>query len=208
MGNKENIEHRILEGAKELFAKYGFNRVKTDDIATELGISKRTIYEHFPSKEALFEEVMNIELFAAKNKLDEIIHRIDTEQHVNLIKELQNLLNLSSTSRVTFTKEFYDDMKKFTPDLWKRIIDFREEMMRKHFSKLAKYGKQKGYFKEDVNEDVVFLIHIYIFQNILDPAVLAELPMTAKETINSIYNILFTGILTDEGRIEFEKGKK
>lgn len=207
MSNKVEIKNRIIDVAKELFAKYGFNRVKTDDLANSLGISKRTIYEYFPSKETLFEEVINSDLNETKSKLDEIVNRIDNDENVNLIEELENLLDLSSTSSCNFTNEFFEDIKKYTPQLWRKIISFREEQMKANFSKIAAFGKNKGYFKNYVNEDVVFLMHNYIFQNLLDPHILATLPLTARDTIRIIYDILFTGVLTENGRNDYEKRK-
>jgi len=208
MSNKEEIKNRILEGAKDLFAKYGYNRVKTDDIANQLGISKRTIYEHFPSKESLFEELINMELQATKSKLDAIVRRIEIDEKVNLIEELQNLLDLSSSASCNFTREFFEDVKKYTPQAWKKMISFREEQMKVNFSKIAMFGKDKGYFKDYINDDVVFLMHNYIFQNMLDPHILATLPLTARDAVRIIYDILFTGVLTDKGRHDYEKTKK
>ncbi|MCL5992136.1 MAG: TetR/AcrR family transcriptional regulator [Bacteroidetes bacterium] len=200
MSNKEEIKQRILEGAKDLFAKYGFNRVKTDDLANQLGISKRTIYEHFPSKESLFEEVINLELQETKSKLDAIVYRIEHEEKVNFIEELQNLLDLSLSSSYTFSKEFFGDVKKYIPHAWKKIICFDEELKKANTSKIAEYGKRQGYFKDDINYDVVFLMHDFIFQNMLDPNILATLPLTARDAVRIIYDVMFTGVLTDKGR--------
>jgi len=52
-----NIKDRIKQSAKEKFCYYGFKNVRTDDLAKSVGISKKTLYEHYASKEALFEEI-------------------------------------------------------------------------------------------------------------------------------------------------------
>jgi hypothetical protein len=148
-----------------------------------------------------------MELQETKNKLDAIVNRIDKDENVNLIGELQNLLNLSSSASCTFTKEFFEDVKKYTPQSWKKMISFREEQMKVNFYKIALYGKKRGYFKDYINDDIVFLMHNYIFQNMLDPQILATLPLTASDAIKIIYDIMFTGVLTDKGRHDYEKTK-
>jgi len=48
---------RILEAAEECFARYGFQKTSMEDIAREAGLSRRSVYRHFPDKSALFNEV-------------------------------------------------------------------------------------------------------------------------------------------------------
>ena len=53
------MEEKILQIAQKLFLTYGFKTVTMDDIATELSISKKTIYNFFPNKNKLVEVVAN-----------------------------------------------------------------------------------------------------------------------------------------------------
>ncbi len=50
---KEEIEERILETADRLFYRQGIRAIGVDTVADEIGISKRTLYNHYPSKDAL-----------------------------------------------------------------------------------------------------------------------------------------------------------
>jgi len=50
---KEQIEERILETADRLFYRQGIRAIGVDTVAGEIGISKRTLYNHYPSKDAL-----------------------------------------------------------------------------------------------------------------------------------------------------------
>ena len=53
------MEEKILQIAQKLFLTYGFKTVTMDDIATELSISKKTIYNFFPNKNKLVDIVEN-----------------------------------------------------------------------------------------------------------------------------------------------------
>ena len=50
---------RILEGAYKLFRRRGYSRVTMDDIAAEAGLTKRTLYHHFNSKDQLLASVLD-----------------------------------------------------------------------------------------------------------------------------------------------------
>ena len=50
---------QILDGARRVFLRDGFAGASTDDIAAEAGVSKRTLYAYYPSKEDLFVDVLS-----------------------------------------------------------------------------------------------------------------------------------------------------
>ncbi|MFX7878868.1 helix-turn-helix domain-containing protein, partial [Acinetobacter baumannii] len=56
------IEERILYKAHEMFMRYGIRSVSMDEIASQLGVSKKTIYQYYTDKDALVEGVIGIEI--------------------------------------------------------------------------------------------------------------------------------------------------
>jgi AcrR family transcriptional regulator len=78
-GQSQKKLERILEKSEELFWKFGYNAISMDQIAAESGVSKMTIYKHFPSKEDLFLETIknNIE-YHMNAILEEIRHKFHT----------------------------------------------------------------------------------------------------------------------------------
>lgn len=81
---------RILEAAGACFARYGFQKTAMEDIAREAGLSRRSVYRHFPDKSALFREVV-----AARTRihLDEIIRRTaEVEGLSDQIEEVARLM--------------------------------------------------------------------------------------------------------------------
>jgi AcrR family transcriptional regulator len=53
------ISIRIIESAEEMFFRYGIKSITMDDIAKQLGMSKKTIYQHFSDKDKLVESLIN-----------------------------------------------------------------------------------------------------------------------------------------------------
>src|SRR6476659_11131852 len=67
-----SIRQRIVEAARAHFFSHGFRRVTMDDLADELGVSKKTLYAHFPSKIALLEAVLADKFASVEARLKEV----------------------------------------------------------------------------------------------------------------------------------------
>lgn len=82
---------RIFEAAQECFARYGFQKTSMEDIAREAGLSRRSVYRHFPDKAALFNEVAETR---TRIFLDEIVRRTSTLSSLSAqIEEVARLTN-------------------------------------------------------------------------------------------------------------------
>jgi|DewCreStandDraft_4_1066084.scaffolds.fasta_scaffold00022_35 AcrR family transcriptional regulator len=206
--NKENkIKRRIIESAQNLFTKFGYSNVTMDGISKEIGISKRTLYTYFKSKEALLEDTVNNLLEDARIRVENIINRFYDGSKVDYFEQLKHLWDLMVEYVQIFTKDFQIDLKKSLPHIWKKINDFKDNQFKYSFSKVYKYAVENHYFKQDVDENILLLVHYNSLSAILQPEVLAELPFTTKEVIRKVYDIILTGIYTDESRKEYEKRK-
>ncbi len=82
---------RILAAAEVCFARYGFQKTSMEDIAREAGLSRRSVYRHFPDKAALFREVITAR---TRIYLDEIVRRTDEVSGLSAqIEEVARLTN-------------------------------------------------------------------------------------------------------------------
>ncbi len=192
-------KNKILYGAREQFLKFGYSNVTTDSLVKELGISKRTLYENFSSKEVLFEEMINLMLDELTQKINAIILKMENPV-CNIINELKNLWALYSDSSTSITKELFEDIKKVNPKIFQKIEEFRSQQMGKNFDKIVELGKNRSVFRSDINYNIVFLVHFHSVQNILKPEILYQLPLSCTDVISEIYDILLKGVLTNKGR--------
>src|SRR5215211_9244620 len=67
-----SVRQRIVDAARSHFFSHGFRSVTMDDLAEELGISKKTLYAYFPGKFDLFEAVLAEKLKGVKKTLKEV----------------------------------------------------------------------------------------------------------------------------------------
>lgn len=193
------LKDKILFTSIELFRTLGIKSVSTDMIAMECGISKKTLYEVFKSKEELIEAIIQWSL----NQMDEfwkvVIDRIENDPNADFIEIFHQLMQKVNILITIITRPFLVDLKRFYPALWSNIREFRRNKMSMYFGTLFEFGQKSGYVRKDVDVKLSFYIHVFVLDNILTPEVISELSMNTDEILDNIFKILFTGLLTEKG---------
>ena len=202
-----DIKKQILEKAKLEFAKYGYSNVKTDTIAQLVGISKKTLYNYFNSKEELLVTILDNELQRIKSLIKSLINDLETNEF-DFIEILIRLWNIMSDSSSLLTKEFFEDISKSLPKQWEKLENFRKDQMKLNFGRIHTIGVQKGYVKSNINKDILYLIFYNSLHNILVPEIVSNLPLTTKDTLQNIFDVLLTGVLTDIGNKKYNEKTK
>jgi len=199
--NDENLEimkQRIIDKATELFGRYGYSAIKTDQLASELGMSKRTLYQHFHSKKAILEEVMKSISEKTEQNMISSFNKIkkDKENIIEyLIDAFENNIKISSI----LSEHFFIDIRKNMPQILESFVHTREENLRRNFDKIFEIGLELGFFKENINKDILYLIHFYAMKYILNPKVLSHLSLSISEALRQIHIITMSGALTQKG---------
>src|SRR5712692_6638673 len=192
---QDNIKERIIEKGREKFFSMGFSKVTMDEIALDLGISKKTFYKHFASKDELLEAVMERRMISVSSKFKEIY-----DAPIDFMEKLHNLWIFVGNTMSQVSKQFQDDLRRFRPDLWKRIDDFRREQIIANISKFFDEGIRLGVLRDDINRDILVLVYLSAVQGIINPDVLVRHPFTGEEAFKTIIRVIFDGILTDRAR--------
>ncbi len=104
------MEQRIAEKAKELFYKYGLKSVTMDDIASNLGVSKKTIYQYYADKDALIDAVMQLEI---DNDVKECAFHATVSE--NPVHEVFMALDMMQEILSTMNPAIIFEMQKYHP---------------------------------------------------------------------------------------------
>ncbi|NUN70953.1 MAG: TetR/AcrR family transcriptional regulator [Bacteroidetes bacterium] len=191
-------KERILELAKDRFFRSGFNKVTLDELSGELGISKKTMYKFFPSKEEMVKAVV----WMMMHRVEKEVKRI-TEQDKPFTHRLADLIIFIGRTVGKLSKSFQQDMKRFAPVIWNEVERFRQEHIVGKVVAMIRRAKEEKVFREDINDEVIVLMVTTCFQNILTPDVLAEHAFSPKEALYTIFHVIFEGSLTEDARKEF-----
>ncbi len=146
---------RILQGAEELFFKYGIKSVTMDDIAKHLAISKKTIYTFFNDKNELVETLMTVKL-----KQDECEFKQIQEDSENVIVEVFNMMKHMGVMFSKVNPNIFYDLQKYHPNAWKQFKMFKEDCMAKMVESSIERGVKEGLVRGDLNAKILARMRI------------------------------------------------
>jgi TetR/AcrR family transcriptional regulator, cholesterol catabolism regulator len=187
---------RIVQGARRHFFAHGFRGVTMDDLAEELGMSKKTLYAHFPSKTALLEFVLRDKLGRAEADLQ----GVTSDSEGRFADRLQRLLATIRAQMEEIQPPFLRDMRRETPELFALVQEGRRKLIQRHFGKLLGEGRKAGTIRKDVSTNLLIEFLIGAVDAIMNPHKLGELGLTPKTGFTQVISIFIEGTATEEGR--------
>lgn len=190
------IKELIMQSALDLFALYGIKNVSMEDIARNMKISKRTIYELFRDKEELL--LASMELHYRKARI--YLTQLESDSFTSMDIILLFFEEVMKKPR-WFCQKFYDDLKKYP-----KVLDTLENEKRifyKQGIRLLAKGIREGVFHPDIDVDIIAL---------LAKEQILRIPPAGsfkKHSVSKTYNILIytflRGMATEKGRRQLEK---
>jgi AcrR family transcriptional regulator len=187
---------QIVEAARGHFFSHGFRSVTMDDLAAGLGISKKTLYAHFPGKIELLEAVLADKFAGVETKLNEVMRG---HPH-DFLAALHELLVNTQLELDEIKPPFVRDMRQKAPEVFKVIERRRAALIERFFGKLFVEGQRTGMVRKDVPVKLIIEILLTIVQAIMNPVKMGELGMMPKEGFTGILKIVLEGALTPKGR--------
>lgn len=192
----KSVRQRIIAAAREHFLAFGFHNVTMDDLAEELGMSKKTLYAHFPSKNALVEAMLLEKLRLVEEELETITSECSTDFPNGLHRLLACIQRHTEEIRPAFLR----DIQRDAPNLFKLVQARRQVIIQRYFNKLLGEGRREGLIRRDIPVHLIIEILIGAVDAIVNPPRLAELGLTAKSGVTTVISVILEGALTPEGR--------
>jgi AcrR family transcriptional regulator len=187
---------RIVAGARHHFFAHGFRGVTVDDLAAELGMSKKTLYAHFASKP----EIVEAAILAKFSELDGELARITTEHTADFVRALRLLLECVLRHAEEVSPAFLRDVRRDKPELFQLIESRRSAMIHRHFGKLFAAGRRARRIRADVPTTLLIEILLAAVQGVMTPHKLTDLGVSPKAGFSAIISVLLDGVLTPAGR--------
>ncbi len=144
------IKERIVEGARKMFMSEGVRRVTMDQIAKRLGVSKRTIYEHFTDKTQLLEATID-----ESTKLhDEYLKDVFTTSS-DVIELVVAGLKFGVASLKEINPIYMEDLQLYYPKVYDCSFNQRRQELASGFEDLLTRGIKEGFFRSNINVKLV-----------------------------------------------------
>jgi len=189
------MKEKILEKATDMFLNLGFKSVTMDDLAHEMGISKKTIYSHFENKTQLVEE-------STSNLFCNISEGIDyiCSLHKNPIEELYEIKKFVMVHLKNEKSSPQYQLQKYYPKIHESLKFKQFEVMQECVLENVKKGIELGIYRENLNIDFVSRIYFTGVINIKDQKIFPVEKFPITELMDDYLEYHLRGIVTPKGR--------
>lgn len=151
----------ILEKVAKLYNKYGIKSITMDDVAKELGISKKTLYQYVENKNELVSKAIDYQL----NERGCTFEKIAKKEQNAIEKLLEVGVYIVKTIKDYNPSTEYD-LKKYYPEIFTKLDKVRKERMYQAIIKNIQKGKDEGLYRLDMNDKIIAQIQVSRFLNI------------------------------------------
>ncbi|MCL5935516.1 MAG: TetR/AcrR family transcriptional regulator [Firmicutes bacterium] len=182
-----DYRQRITAAFKELAVAKGISRVTVDELAERTGISKRTIYRYFNSKEEIIVSVLEDFMSAMSQKVDQALATSTDplEKILNVIKVIPDNVSL-------FFPLVLHDLQKHYPHLWEKVERFRAGRAEHIIERII--NDETGRFKK-INPKVFTTSLLAGIRAVLNPVFIMENNLTLEEAVQALFTIFLHGIV-------------
>jgi AcrR family transcriptional regulator len=187
-------QERIVQKAHDMFMRYGIRSISMDEIASQLGISKKTIYHFFTDKDALVDAVIHIELNESEE--DCYQHKANSENPVHeifiatdMVLELLKVMNPT----------LLFDLQKYHPTSFKKINDHKNKFLYKLIRENLDKGVAEGYYRAEINTEILTRFRIASIFLTFNPDLLPPGKNTAADLVKETTMNFLHGLVTPKG---------
>lgn len=150
------MKERIIQESVSMFLEYGFKSVTMDDLAEKLGVSKKTIYEHFDTKTQLVKEATDYVFENISCSIDDLRHQqLDPVEETLAIKSqvMRHLKNEKSFPQY--------QLQKYYPKIHKSLKQKQWDKMQECCLENINRGIEEGFYRPEIDVDSVFRFYYY-----------------------------------------------
>ena len=188
---------RIAESALNQILKHGLRKFTIDDITTDLGISKKTIYKHFASKSQIIEYVLDTYV------TEELAMQEKVMASTQSFRERFEALILPAEQQ-SIPTQVLAELQQFYPELWDKCAE-AVHITRNKILQIYAEGMRNGEIRSDVHPAVIDLVVKNAIDGVLDYRFLSKNDISMVQALNSVKSMVLYGIMLkneDSGGVE------
>jgi len=195
-------KERILVKSNELFNRYGIRSVSMDDIALQLGMSKKTLYQYYTDKDELVNAVFDIVLTTNKNNCIDCSKRGE-----NAIHEVFLSFDIVEEMLKTMNPSLLFDMQKYHPSAFKKFDDFRNGFLYRIIKANLERGVMEELYREEIDADVLSRYRLHSVLLSFNPEVFPSIKTNAVYIEQQLLECFLYGLATSKGQKLIQKYK-
>jgi AcrR family transcriptional regulator len=192
---KDNKQYAaLLNKSRELFMKHGVKSLTMDEIAKQMGMSKKTIYQFVENKADLIKLTMQDFLDEEQQHMATIIKNSN-----NSVDELINMIEYFLQVVREFNATTLHEVQTYYPETWKVYNDYRFNFMLGLIEDNLKKGVAEGYYREDLDTDIISKIYVLAVEILLNQELFPAKQYTFLKIYREFLNYHLRGIVSAKG---------
>jgi AcrR family transcriptional regulator len=190
--NEEQLN--ILQRVSVLYRKYGIKSVTMDDVARELGISKKTLYQYVHDKDELVKLVVEFDLQRHEEHMQQ--HMDDS---LNAVEEIAAIARCVNFMLKEYNPATEYDLRKYYPPLYLLVREKRREWIHRFIYRNLLKGKQEGWYREDLNEEIITKISVLQLDGMFESEVMSIREVLDPRFFSEFFVYHLRGIVNERG---------
>ena len=188
-----DLKGRIIENASTLFFQKGVKSMTMSDIANELGISKRTLYEVFQDKEDLLDNCISSYMAKADNAMQTLINNSE-----DVIDTMMRIYAWNLNEMRAINRSALSDLKKYHSNLHKKI-EQKQNQNTFVLLPLLNKGVEQGLIRNDINFEIILWLIKSQFRALMNDDFFPVEKFSMNEFVQAIILNFIRGVATPEG---------
>ncbi|MFA5046396.1 MAG: TetR/AcrR family transcriptional regulator [Paludibacter sp.] len=189
----EPQQELIINTAGRLFDQFGIRSVSIDNVCNELHISKKTFYTYFPQKEDLVDAVLSNQKKSNNEKYEKMFKNKNAiDSLILIIKEIKKNAECESQTMIY-------DLEKYYPKVFEKHMAQNSEVIRLGFQQNLKQGIEEGYYRDDLDVELISLFHSIQIRNTFDMMQQANKKYSKKRLIDFFIDLMIHLIANEKG---------
>lgn len=185
---------RIIAAYKELAQQRGFRNPTMDELAAQVGMSKRTIYRYFRSKEEIIETIVDQFLQSVGSQI-EVLLAEDKRPQVLFPKMV---VFLAQSSKPIFNPLVLDDLRRHYPYLWARIDQFRVQRIQHALDVIVAEGQAERI--KQIDPRIIRAAVLAAIQAVVNPSFILDNNLTVEQAAGQLIQLFMYGVVEQSGR--------
>jgi len=196
-----SAQRRILDAARTHLFSYGYNALTMDDLAHELGMSKKTLYLHFPGKDAIIGTIID----EIGRKVREELEAILNQPKLSFPQRLRAIVDVVGPRLALASPAILRELQRYAPLIHRKIDELRQKNIPYIFGRLFRMGIAEGALRADLDPDFAAQFWLQAVKGLVHPDTLAVTHLTPRQTHEKALSLFTGGLLTPAGRKDYEK---
>lgn len=193
----------IIKTTQELIFRHGTRSITMDDIAKELGMSKKTIYQYFEDKNEIIHSIMQIKLKEDAHNIGEIAKKSD-----NVVEEFFAIMKYVGKVIGQVNPNLFYDLQKYHPHTWQLFQEFKETCIMKMVEDTLLRGIKQGLIRPEINISILTRMRMEQVNMGFNPSVFPPDKFNILEAQLSMIEHFLYGVCTLKGYKLIDKYKQ